>query len=82
MPTIKIYHNPNFLDYWGNHTNVVPPIRPVATVQVPETEKRQSNRHSEIAYRQTQHLDDVDGGWWNRKSVMLHIRSTSVGDVG
>jgi len=81
MPTIKIYHNPNFLDYWGNHTNVVPPIRPVATVQVPETEKTPIEQALEIAYRQTQHLDDVDGGWWNRKSVMLHIRSTSVGDV-
>jgi hypothetical protein len=35
----------------------------------------------EIAYQQTQHLDDIDGGWWNRESVMLHVRSTSVGDV-
>lgn len=79
MPTIKICHNPNFLDYRGNHTGIVPPIRPVATVEVPE--ETPIEQALEIAYRQTQHLDDVDGGWWNRKRVMLHVRSTSVGDV-
>lgn len=79
MPTIKIYHNPNFLDYRGQHTGIVPPIRPVATVEVPE--ETPIEQALEIAYRQTQHLDDVDGGWWNREDVMLHVRSTSVGDV-
>jgi hypothetical protein len=79
MPIIKIYHNPNFLDYRGNHTDIAPPIRPMATVQVPEDAP--AERAFEIAYRQTQHLDDVDGGWWNRKDVMLHVRSTSMGDV-
>jgi hypothetical protein len=79
MPVIKVYHNPNFLDYRGNHTDIVPPLRPVATVQVPEDAP--AERAFEIAYRQTQHLDDVDGGWWNRKDVMLHVRSTSMGDV-
>lgn len=79
MPVIKVYHNSNFLDYRGQHTSIVPPIRPVATVEVPE--KTPGEQALEIAYRQTQHLDDVDGGWWNRESVMLHVRSTSVGDV-
>lgn len=79
MPTFKIYHNPNFLDYRGNHTSIVPPIRPVATVEV--REETPIEQALEVAYRQTQHLDNVGGGWWNRKSVMLHIRSTSVGDV-
>ena len=79
MPTIKVYHNPNFLDYRGNHTGIVPPVRPLATVQVPT--EMPAEQALEIAYRQTQHLDDVDGGWWNRQSVMLHVRSTSVGDV-
>ena len=79
MLTIKVYHNPNFLNYRGHHTGIVPPIRPVATVEVPE--ETPIEQALEIAYRQTQHLDDVDGGWWNREDVMLHVRSTSVGDV-
>ena len=79
MPVIKIYHNPNFLDYRGHHTGIVPPTRPVATVEVPE--ETPIEQALEIAYRHTQHLDDVDGGWWNREDVMLHVRSTSVGDV-
>jgi hypothetical protein len=79
MLVIKVYHNPNFLDYEGQHTSIVPPIRPVATIEVPE--ETPGEQALEIAYRQTQHLDDVDGGWWNRESVMLHVRSTSVGDV-
>ena len=79
MLTIKVYHNPNFLDYRGHHTGIVPPIRPVATVEVPE--ETPIEQALEMAYRQTQHLDDVDGGWWNREDVMLHVRSTSVGDV-
>ena len=79
MLTIKVYHNPNFLNYRGHHTGIVPPVWPVATVEVPE--ETPIEQALEIAYRQTQHLDDVDGGWWNRKSVMLHVRSTSVGDV-
>ena len=79
MPVIKVYHNPNFLDYRGQHTGIVLPLRPVATVEVPE--ETPIEQALEIAYRQTQHLDDVDGGWWNREDVMLHVRSTSVGDV-
>lgn len=76
MPVIKVYHNPNFLDYRGQHTSIVPPIRPVATVEVPE--EAPGERALEIAYRQTQHLDV---SWWDNAGVMLHVRSTSVGDV-
>jgi hypothetical protein len=79
MTVIKVYHTPNFLNYRGNHSDIVPPARPVATVQVPE--EMSIEQALEIVYRQTQHLDDVDGGWWNHEDVMLHIRSTSVGDV-
>lgn len=76
MPIIKVYHNPNFLDYRGQHTGIVPPIRPVATVEVPE--ETPGERALEIAYQQTQHLDV---SWWDNAGVMLHVRSTSVGDV-
>ena len=31
MPVIKVYHNPNFLNYRGNHTDIVPPRRPIAS---------------------------------------------------
>jgi hypothetical protein len=76
MPVIKVYHNPNFLDYRGQHTSIVPPIRPVATVEVPE--ETPGEQALEIAYRQSQHLD---ASWWDNAGVMLHVRSTSVGDV-
>jgi hypothetical protein len=76
MPVIKVYHNSNFLDYRGQHTSIVPPIRPVATVEVPE--ETPGEQALEIAYRQTQHLDV---SWWDNAGVMLHVRSTSVGDV-
>jgi hypothetical protein len=76
MPVIKVYHNPNFLDYRGQHTGIVPPIRPVATVEVPE--ETPGEQALEIAYQQTQHLDV---SWWDNAGVMLHVRSTSVGDV-
>ena len=76
MPTIKVYHNPNFLDYRGNHTDVIPPTRPVATVQVPAGIP--VKQALESAYRQTQHLDV---SWWDNDGVILHARSTSVGDV-
>lgn len=79
MPAIKVYHNPNFLDYRGEHNDISLPIRPLATVNVPEG--MPIERSLENAYRQTQHLDDVDGGWWNHEDVMLHVRSSSVGDV-
>jgi hypothetical protein len=76
MGVIKVYHNPNFLDYWGNHSNIIPPTRPIAFVQLPEgTPVEQA---LEITFQKTQHLDD---SWWNNDSVMLHVRSTSVGDV-
>lgn len=76
MPVIKVYHNPNFLDYRGQHTSIAPPIRPVATVEVPE--ETPSEQALEIAYRQTQHLDV---SWWDNAGILLHVRSTSVGDV-
>jgi hypothetical protein len=76
MPKIEIYHNPNFLDYRGSHTNIVPPTRPIATVQVPEDVL--SEQALEMAFRQTQH---IDVSWWDNEGVMLHARSTSVGDV-
>ncbi len=76
MPTITVYHNPNFLNYRGNHSQIVPPTQPVATVTVPEglslTEMLES------AYAQTQH---AHGSWFNNPQVMAHLRSSSAGDL-
>lgn len=79
MPVIKIYHNPNFLDYRGRHTDIVPPTRPVAAVKV--SEEYSAEQALEVAFQQTQHIDD---SWWNNPDVMLHRISrrglpTSVG---
>jgi hypothetical protein len=76
MPTIRIYHNPSFLDYWGDHAGIVLPEAPIASVTVPED----ALPHQALSwsYRQTQHLERP---WWHNAGVLLHVRSTSVGDV-
>jgi len=76
MPKIAVYHNPNFLDYRGNHGQIVPPTRPVATVTVPEG--LPLTEMLEYAYAQTQHAHSA---WFNNQQVMAHLRSSSVGDL-
>lgn len=76
MPTIKVYHNPNFLDYRGQDSSILLPARPLATIQVAKA--LPLDQTLEIAYQQSQHLD---APWWENEGVLLHVRSTSVGDV-
>ena len=76
MPQIKVYHNPHFLEYRGRHSDIAPPVRPVATVQIPA--EMSAEQALEIAFRQTQH---VARPWWDNDDVLLHVRSTSVGDM-
>lgn len=76
MPKIVVYHNPNFLDYRGNHSQIVPPTQPVATVTVPEG--LSLTEMLEFAYAQTQH---AHSSWFNNPQVMAHLRSTSAGDL-
>ncbi len=76
MPQIKVYHNPHFLEYRGRHSDIAPPVRPVATVQIPA--EVVAEQALEIAFRQTQH---VARPWWDNNDVLLHVRSTSVGDM-
>jgi len=76
MPQIKVYHNPHFLEYRGRHSDIMPPARPVATVQMPA--EVPAEQALEIAFRQTQH---VVRPWWDNDDVLLHVRSTSVGDM-
>lgn len=54
MPQIKVYHNPHFLEYRGRHSDIAPPVRPVATVQIPA--EMAAEQALEIAFRQTQHV--------------------------
>jgi hypothetical protein len=76
MPAIKVFHNPNFLDYRDNHDTITPPVRPVATVHAPDG--LAAEPALEYAFARTQHLNDP---WWNHNNVTLHARSSSVGDV-
>jgi hypothetical protein len=76
MSIIKDYHNPDFLDYQDDHAGIVLPDAPIASVTVPED----ALPHQALSwsYRQTQHLERP---WWHNAGVLLHVRSTSVGDV-
>jgi hypothetical protein len=76
MATIKIYHNPDFLNYHGDHSQIIPPIHPVATVNTPDNFP--SDALLDLGFTQTQH---VGGSWYDNPDVLVHLRSTSVGDV-
>lgn len=76
MAIVKVYHNPRFLDYQDNHNRVVPPTTPTATVRVPGG--LTGEEALSWAYGRTQHIDNA---WWNNKDVLLHVRSTSAGDL-
>lgn len=76
MPSIKVYHNPRFLDYRDKHNRVVPPTTPTATVHAPA--RLTGEEVLSWAYAQTQHIDHA---WWNNEHALLHVRSTSVGDL-
>lgn len=76
--TYRIFHNPHFLFYGlqPDHSRIVIPQQPVATVQI------DLNSHLpplEQVYIASQHLDGTP--WFCRRHVLLHVRSTSTGDV-
>ena len=76
MPILTVYHNPNFLAYRGDHTQIVLPTRPVASVSVPEGLSPAGQL--EYAYAQTQHGQRP---WYENPPVTPHLRSTAVGDL-
>jgi hypothetical protein len=76
MPTIRVYHNPNFLNYRGDHAAIVLPDAPIATVTAPDTPALAHTLARVFAA--TQHLERP---WWENPDIYLHVRSTSVGDV-
>ncbi len=78
MPHIKVYHNPHFLLYRGDHCEIVPPTQPVATVTAPNG--LPLHALLEVGYTQTQHGYE-HARWFNNPQVLPHLRSTSVGDL-
>lgn len=76
MPDITIYHNPNFLAYRGEHSQIALPTQPVATVCVPDG--LSPTETLAAGYVKTQHLD---AAWFNNLDVTAHLRSTATGDL-
>jgi hypothetical protein len=71
-----VYHNPNFLHYRGDHSQIVPQTQPVATVTAPDG--LPLNALLDVGYAKTQH---AHGSWFSNPQVLVHLRSTSVGDL-
>ena len=71
MTTVHVYHNPNFLHYRGDHTQIAPPVAPVAAITVagdlPETTALSR------AFARTQH---VGGRCAGHRRRLLRGRAT------
>lgn len=78
MPYIKVYHNPHFLDYNGDHSQIVPPTQPVASILV--SAGSSLDKRLGVAYAQTQHGYTYPS-WFHDPQVIPHLRSTAVGDL-
>ena len=76
MPQIKVYHNPSFLSYQGNHTQIPLINQLVATVTI--SDELTAPQALDIAFAQTQHFDVP---WYHNLGVLPHLRSTSVADL-
>ena len=55
MSQIKVYHNPSFLSYQGNHAQIPLINQLVATVTI--SDELNAPQALDIAFAQTQHLD-------------------------
>ena len=78
MTTIQVFHNPRFLDYSGDHSQIVRSLQPTASVKLPEAVSL--NEGLGIAYARTQHGYRY-ASWFHDPEVVPHLRSTSVGDL-
>jgi hypothetical protein len=78
MAHIRVFHNPQFLDYTGDHSQIVRPLQPTASVKLPEAAPL--NEGLGIAYARTQHGYRY-ASWFHDPEVIPHLRSTSVGDL-
>jgi len=78
MPHIQVFHNPRFLEYRGDHDQIVPPLTPTASVRVPA--ELAAEEKLSAAYARTQH-GYLYGSWFQDPTIIPHLRSTSVGDL-
>jgi hypothetical protein len=78
MAHIQVFHNPQFLDYSGDHSQIVWPLQPTASVKLPEAASL--DEQLGIAYAYTQHGYRY-ASWFHDPEVIPHLRSTSVGDL-
>ncbi len=78
MPHIQVFHNPRFLEYRGDHDQIVPPLAPTASVRVPA--ELAAEEKLSAAYARTQH-GYLYGSWFQDPTIIPHLRSTSVGDL-
>lgn len=78
MAHIQVFHNPRFLEYRGDHDQIVPPLTPTASVRVPG--ELAAEEKLSAAYARTQH-GYLYGSWFQDPTVIPHLRSTSVGDL-
>lgn len=78
MSHIQVFHNPRFLEYRGDHDQIVPPLTPTASVRVPG--ELAADEKLSAAYARTQH-GYLYGSWFQDPTIIPHLRSTSVGDL-
>jgi hypothetical protein len=77
MSQIQVFHNPNFLQYDGNHAGItINEIVPTAIVNLPSL--LPADKALSFAFQATQH---TAYSWWEHPHVTVPLRSTSVGDV-
>ncbi len=78
MPYLMVYHNPHFLEYNGDHSQIVAPTQPVASIFV--SAGSSLDERLGAAYTQTQHGHNYPS-WFNDPQIIPHLRSTAVGDL-
>lgn len=77
-----ILHSPNFTDYRGDHDSIIIPRRSIGAIDIPaEIEAAGKPAALNHAYGYTQHASESGEPWWRNENVMLHVRSTSPGDI-
>lgn len=77
MSIIQVFHNPRFLEYRGNHDELIPPLSPTASIEVEPG--LSADEQLSRAYVRTQHGVHY-ASWFHDPTVIPHLRSSAVGD--